>query len=118
MFHSLIFDCPCSCFLICSETLVEQVQEYKEIRQGIHSDLRGRIQNTILNVMERSDKDMDYVIDDSEMDQLISNLRLLPGVTFDEQKLRAALSSVKGDLSDFFDQHVSIRKESTIFQFQ
>lgn len=95
---------------------MEQVQEYKEIRSSIHSDIRGRIQNIILNVMERSDKDMDYVIDEEEMDQLISNLKLLPGVAFDEQKLRTALSSVKGDLSDFFDRHVSIHSQSQIFQ--
>ena len=95
---------------------MEQVQEYKEIRSSIHSDIRGRIQNIILNVMERSDKDMDYVIDEEEMDQLISNLKLLPGVAFDEQKLRTALSSVKGDLSDFFDRQVSIHSQSQIFQ--
>ena len=100
-----------------SDTLLEQVQEYKKIRTSVHSDLRGRIQNTILSVMERSDKDLDYVIDSREMDQLISNLRLLPGVAFDEQKLRAALSSVRGDLSDFLDRHVSIRSQSRVFQY-
>ena len=91
-----------------SETLVEQVHDYQKIRAGIHADLQGRIQQTILSVIERSDKDMDYVLESDEMEDMLSRLRMLPGVTFDETTLRKSLGAVNGDLNLFFDRHLSV----------
>jgi len=117
--RSLLIPSLNSC-LSCSDKLVKQVNEYKQIREDIKVDLRSRIQHTLLNVFIRSDKDENFIIDSEEVNRLIFRLKNIPSVQFDETRFRKALQKEGGDIMKFADKH--FRKEKPfakdgIFQF-
>lgn len=106
--------------LLSSDKLVKQVNEYKQIQEDIKADLRGKIQQTLLNVFMRSDKDENFIIDPEEVDRLILRLKNIPSVEFDETRFRKALQKEGGDIMKFaqkhFGQGIPLAKNG-VFQF-
>jgi hypothetical protein len=90
-----------------SDKLVDQVNEYKQIQLDIKTDLRSKIQQTLLSVFMKSDRDEDFVIGPDEVNRLVYRLRSIPSVEFDEAKFRKALEKEGGDISKFADRYFS-----------
>jgi len=99
------------------DKLVDQVNEYRKIQESIQIDLQSRIQQTLLSVFMRSDRDEDYIIDPEEVNQLIYRLNSIPSVTFDETKFRKALKKEGGDVMKFANKHIHGKTKNGIFQF-
>ena len=57
----------------------------------------------------KSDKDEDFIIDPEEVNRLILRLRGIPGVEFDEAKLRKALER-DSDIGNFADKYLSSKR--------
>jgi hypothetical protein len=99
---------------------VKQVNEYKLLQADIKTDLRSKVQQTLMTVFMRSDQDEDFVIDPEEVDRLVLRLKNIPGVEFDEKKFRKVLNKEGGDIMKFADRHfgddVALDKDR-IFKF-
>jgi cell division FtsZ-interacting protein ZapD len=107
-------------YILASDKLVKQVNEYRTIQEDIKTDLRSKIQQTLLDVFMRSDKDEDFVIDPEEVDRLVTRLTNIPGVDFDEGKFRRALKKEGGDIMEFADKHFGdddAAQKERIFKF-
>lgn len=100
-------------FFRCSDKLVQQVNEYQRIQQNIKTDLRSKIQQTLLNVMMKSDQDEDFEIDPEEIDRLVLRLKNIPGVKFDEAKFRKAIARDGGDILLFAERHFGDKAKPT-----
>ena len=108
-------------FLVqCSDRLVSQVQEYKEIQANIKRDLRSKIKQTLLGALMQGDADSDGVIDPEEVDRIVFRLNLMPGVEFNEGRFRQVLKREGGDIMKFASKHFeeeAIVEKERIFIF-
>ena len=104
----------------CSDRLVSQVQEYKEIQANIKRDLRSKIKQTLLGALMQGDADSDGVIDPEEVDRIVFRLNLMPGVEFNEGRFRQVLKREGGDIMKFASKHFeeeAIVEKERIFIF-
>ena len=95
-----------------SDQLVNLIDEYEQVQDDIELDLKYKVQQTLLSVLLRSDKDEDMIIDPEEMNRLFLRLESIPGVTFDRNQVEKALSRVNNDILKFTDRHLSYSSSS------
>ena len=103
-----------------SDKLVAQLNEYKTIQESIKTDLRSKVQQTLLNVFMRSDRDENCVIDPEEVDRLVLRLKNIPGVEFNESRFRSTLKREGGDIMKFASNHFgdqTVVDKERIFKF-
>ena len=96
-----------------SDQLVHLIDEYEQVQDDIELDLKYKVQQTLLSVLLRSDKDEDMIIDPEEMNRLFLRLESIPGVTFDRNQVEKALSRVNNDILKFTDRHLSYSSSSS-----
>ena len=96
-----------------SDQLVHLIDEYEQVQDDIELDLKYKVQQTLLSVLLRSDKDEDMIVDPEEMNRLFLRLESIPGVTFDRNQVEKALSRVNNDILKFTDRHLSYSSPAT-----
>lgn len=73
--------------------LVEVVHEYGVVQQEIKNRLKENTMQTILEAMMNSDSDRDNCVDQSDIQNLLFQLKCIRGIVVDEQKFREKLHS-------------------------
>jgi hypothetical protein len=69
-----------------------QVEQNKQTLKQMKSNHKAAVLQNIMSVVLRSDKDGDLVMDESEVEGLLTKLQRMNGVTIREDRFRAALS--------------------------
>ncbi|KAG7355089.1 hypothetical protein IV203_004445 [Nitzschia inconspicua] len=69
----------------------KQVEENKEILARMKQSTRGRVIQNLISIIYRGDSNQDNIICDEEVDEVISGLKDVAGVTVYEDRLRAAI---------------------------
>lgn len=75
-----------------------QIAENKKILAKMESNLKGNVLQNMLSVIVRSDKDGDFTIDGNELEELITNMKNMNGVTLYEDRFRKAIKDSGGSL--------------------
>lgn len=74
------------------DELVRQVQEWKKIQAEVKKSLEAKIMQNLMDVVLRSDRDQDNLIDPEEVDGLMLRLKQIEGVEFSETNFKKALN--------------------------
>ena len=75
------------------QTLMEQVEEYRQIQSEIETSLQAKIIQNLMEVVIRSDDDDDFIIDKNEVDGLMTRLKSISGVDFSEDNFKQAIAN-------------------------
>ena len=73
------------------EEFSKQVDENRRLLKQMKSNLKASILQNLLSVILRSDADSDFIISESETDDLVRRLNNLSGLKLRETKFRAAV---------------------------
>mmetsp|Transcript_28172 Transcript_28172/g.61370 ORF Transcript_28172/g.61370 Transcript_28172/m.61370 type:complete len:267 (-) Transcript_28172:105-905(-) len=77
----------------------DQVEQNKEILAKMNENLRANVLQNVISILIRSDTDGDFIIDDAEVDNLISRVEHLNGVDIHDANVRKVISDNKGDIN-------------------
>jgi cell division protein FtsI/penicillin-binding protein 2 len=74
------------------DALEEQVKQNQDILSRMKKSTRGRIIQNLISVIYRGDQNFDNVISEEEATKVVESLSDVSGLTFREEKLRAAIT--------------------------
>lgn len=74
------------------DRLVTIVEEQESIQEEIRKKIRQRVLQSIMNICVQADRDDNFCLTQSEIDVLISRLKLVEHIAFHEERLRSILS--------------------------
>lgn len=72
--------------------LVTIVEEQEDVQEAIRRKLRQRVIQSIMGVCVQADRNADFALSPSEIDVLVVRLKMIEGIEFHEERLRATLS--------------------------
>jgi hypothetical protein len=73
------------------DRLVTVVEEQEAVQEAIRKKIRQRVMQSIMSVCVQADKNDDFALTNSEIDVLVSRLKLIEHVEFHEERFRAIL---------------------------
>ncbi len=81
----------------------QQVREHEEILNQMRKHLKANKVQNLLQVIIRVDQDDNMLIDEDEIDNLLSKIKKINGVEVREDRFRAAVKASGGSLSSVMD---------------
>lgn len=85
------------------DAFMEQVEENKEILKSMQKNLKASILQNLLSVVMGSDTDGDFMLDDDEVEQLVSHMKSINGCEVNEKKLREVIKEKGGAVDAIVD---------------
>jgi len=85
------------------EEFQKQVEKNKVILERMEGNLRANVLQNLLSVIIRSDVDNDHVIDPEEIDDLMTRIKRINGVSIKEERFRNVILQSGGSLKSVMD---------------
>lgn len=80
--------------------LMDLIEENKEINEGMRSVLKSKAAEEVISLVLDIDNDGSFTIQDKEIDRLIIGMKLMDGVSFDEEIFRDNLAECGGSVDE------------------
>ena len=80
------------------EAVEEQVQDNRQILSQMESNLKANVLQNLLQLVIRSDKDGDHVVEEEDIDALVKNIEKTQGVIVQKDRFRNMIMDEGGSL--------------------